>query len=298
LRWVVAQVQVEAEVWDVIIWFCTQDGRWAASTIRQYRAAIAAEVERVMVDASWRESLLAQLRNYSPAPKVGGPRCTSARKRKSVPETEVEQVAKFLKASGTADDLLIARLMLYGVHFFLRPGEWIGVRFEGTMFVAPNAKNTNGRGNGPERERDLSRYGADRIANLKNFLARLEAAAKAAGGWARLHGRLAARLARVCKRLGIRRIAFYTFRHLGIATAKRTMPAEEVAACAGHASVLTAGSHYAKSRCGWLKMRSAGPPSQASLALVCWPKSPSQMFQPKEEVPVWLRRVDRAYGHR
>jgi hypothetical protein len=96
----------------------------------------------------------------------------------------------------------------------------------------------------------------------------------------------------------MRRIAFYTFRHLGIATPKRTMPAEEVAACAGHASVPTAGRYYAKSRHGWMKMRSAGPPSPASLALVRWPKSPSQMLQPKEEVPVWLCRVDRTYGHR
>jgi len=275
LRWAIAQVQFEVEISDVILWFCAQDGRWSASTIRQYRAVIAAEVERVIADASWRASLLAQLRKHSPAPKVGGPRRTSTRKRKSIPETELEQVTKFLKTSGMADDLLIARLMLYGVHFFLRPSEWIGARFDGTTFVTPNAKNTNGRANGDERERDLSRYGADHIATLDAFLADLRKAAEAAGGWTRLHGRLAARLARVCKRLGIRRIAFYTIRHLGMATAKRIMPAEEVAACAGHASVLTAGSHYAKSRLGWKNVHSPGPPSPASLELVRWPKPPS-----------------------
>lgn len=167
----------------------------------------------------------------------------------------------------------------------LETGEWIGTRLEGTILVTPNAKNTNGRANGPERERDLSGYSSDRIADLKQFMIDLRAAAEAAGGWARLHSRLSARLARVCRRLGIRRIAFYTVRHVGIATAKRTMPVEQVAACAGHASVLTAGSHYAKSRHGWKNLPSVGPPSPGSLALVRWPRAPGWVPSPKCEEP-------------
>jgi len=285
LRWAVAQVQVDAEIEDVIIWFCTQDGRWSASTIRQYRAAIAAEVARVIVDTSWRESLLAQLRNHSPAPKVGGPRRTSARKRKSLPEPEVRQVVEFLRASGRPRDRLIANLLLYGIRLFPRPGEWVVSYFVGATFVVPNAKNTNGRANGDERERDLSSLGGKRLSKLRQFLVRLRAAAGAAGGWARLHGRLSSRLARVCRRLGIRRIALYTVRHVGIATAKLVMPAEEVAACAGHASVLTAASHYAKARHGWKNIHSAGPPSPASLVLVRWTKSPSRRPRQNDDEP-------------
>lgn len=76
------------------------------------------------------------------------------------------------------------------------------------------------------------------------------------------------RLARVCKRCGVRRVSLYTLRRVGIATAKAWMTPAEVAAAAGHASTRTAPAHYAKRRHGWGDVRLAGLPTAASIQAV------------------------------
>src|SRR5690606_24510420 len=92
-------------------------------------------------------------------------------------------------------------------------------------------------------------------------------------------GRLAARLARVCKTLGIPRVSFYTLRHVGMATAKSWMTPLEVAAAAGHGSVRTAMSHYAKRRSGWVGLKLAGKPTAASIARV---RGRPKLFRPQQ----------------
>ena len=149
--------------------------------------------------------------------------------------------------------------------------------FEGTSLVVRNAKATNGRANGDERERDIAELGDKTIAALVNFLGHLHKALTAAGGWKTLLGRLASRLARVCKSLGIPRVSLYTLRHVGMATAKSWMEPVEVAAAAGHASVRTATSHYAKRRTGWVGLRLAGKPTADSIARV---RGTARIFRP------------------
>jgi integrase len=119
--------------------------------------------------------------------------------------------------------------------------------------------------------------GKKAIAALVKFLERLRTAVQEAGAWKKLHNRLASRLARICKCLGIARVSLYTLRHVGMATAKSWMAPEEVAASAGHASVHTAMTHYAKRRTGWVGLRLAGRPSPASVARV---RGAAQVFRP------------------
>jgi hypothetical protein len=134
---------------------------------------------------------------------------------------------------------------------FLRKVEWQTAAIQNGFLVIQNAKATNGRSFGPERRRDLSNYGSDGMTDLRELLPILTKLASSLGGFKKLWERLASRLARVCNQVGIKRVAPYTTRHVGMANAKSWMSPTEVAASAGHKSTATATSHYAKRRTGW-----------------------------------------------
>lgn len=261
---------------ELTAWFCSQNSRWEPSTIRQYRAAILMDLETTPLHPTARTLLVERL-HREPLPKTSGPRKTSAKKRKSLPIAQFARLEQFLKVSGRADDKLIRGLLIFGAALFLRPIEYIDARVEGMMLIVRNAKATNGRANGEERERDLEPMGKKAIATLVTFLDRLRTAAQEAGAWKKLHNRLASRLARVCRSLGIARVSLYTLRHVGMATAKTWMAPEEVAAAAGHASVHTAMTHFAKRRTGWVGLRLAGRPSPAIVQRV---RGTARLFQP------------------
>lgn len=252
---------------EVIAWFCRQDCRWAASTIRQYRAALRCALELTRLHPSVRERL-ERLMAKGPAPRVSGPKRTSARKRKSFSPQEFSRLIQYLRRTRRPDDALIAPFLGFGILLFLRPSEYLQACIEGNILYVKNAKSTNGRGNGEYRARDLAPLGEAPIGKLDLFLRNLRKAVDAAGGWRVLHGRLAARLARACRTLNIRRVSLYTLRHVGMATAKLHLGAREVAAAAGHASVATTTSHYAKRRTGWRRLKVVCRPTRDSVERV------------------------------
>ncbi|WP_332712776.1 hypothetical protein [Pelagibacterium mangrovi] len=269
------------DVVDVIDWFCRQDDRWSPSTVRQYRAAILHELETTRLFPTVRAQLEMWL-HKGPAPREKGPKRTSARKRKSLPIAQFTRLDRFLKSSGRDDDWLIRCFMGFGVALFPRPSEYLGAWIEGTSLFIRNAKATNGRANGEHRERDIADMGPRAISALRKFLHKLKEAVAAAGSWKKLHDRLASRLARVCKTLGIPRVSLYTLRHVGMATAKTWMTPAQVAAASGHASIRTATSHYAKRRTGWVGLKMAGRPSPESVAQV---RGTLKLFEPKTSAP-------------
>lgn len=152
---------------------------------------------------------------------------------------------------------------------------------QGHTLYVKNAKATNGRGNGAYRAHDLQMLDKGRIAELDLFLQKLRKAAESSGGWPVLLRRLAARLARVYRELNIRRVSLYTLRHVGMATAKLHLEAREVAAAAGHASVTTATSHYAKRRSGWRRLKVVCRPTRDSVARV---RGAEKYFRPSGPV--------------
>jgi hypothetical protein len=236
----------------VVNWFVTQDDTWSASTISQYRAAIIQAIEDNLANsrAEYVEHLLIWLA-AGPSARVGGPRRTSARKRKSIPRPEFVRLIQYLTAGRKPYDILIARILTHNVRLFLRKVEWQTADVQSGFLVIQNAKATNGRTFGPERRRDLSNYGSDGITDLRDLLATLTDLASTAEEFKKLWGRLASRLARVCKQVGVKRVAPYTTRHVGMANAKSWMSPAEVAASAGHKTTATATSHYARRRTGW-----------------------------------------------
>jgi hypothetical protein len=234
----------------VVNWFVAQDNTWAVSTISQYRGAILQAIEDNLGRAEDVEHLLTRL-TAGPCARVGGPRQTSARKRKSIPRPEFVRLIQYLTPGRKPYDVLIARILSHNVRLFLRKVEWQTAAIQNGFLVIQNAKATNGRSFGPERRRDLSNYGSDGMTDLRELLPILTELAGSPEGFKKLWGRLASRLARVCNQIGIKRVAPYTTRHVGMANAKSWMSPAEVAASAGHKSTATATSHYARRRTGW-----------------------------------------------
>jgi hypothetical protein len=236
-----------------VTWFAGQHERWVKSTIRQYRAALFQAIEDAESDlpaAAAKE--LSAILDLGPRPRQSGPRKTSARKRKSVPKSEISRLWGHLMNRGHhPDDRLAARLLKHNVRLFLRPGEWRTAIIQGNILIVRNAKATNGRGLGSHRRLDLKDYGPHGMNDLSKLLEILQKRAQTAESFLRLWGKLASRIARACKEIGIRRVAPYTTRHIGMANAKSWMSPEEVAATAGHKTTATATAHYAKRRTGW-----------------------------------------------
>jgi integrase len=255
------------DILTVITWFNRQHERWAASTVRQYRAALRHELDNNHLPASTRELTERRLAS-GPRPKDGGPRRTSARKRKSLPEGQYRSLITKLRSTRRTDDELILCLLFFGAVLFLRPSEYAHAHVRETTLIVENAKATNGRANGVSRSRDIAPMGQKTIEVLEVFLNELQNAIIETGCPRKLHNRLAARLARVCSSLGIPRVSLYTMRHVGMAMAKSLFSPVEVAAASGHASVRTATSHYAKKRATWVKFRPAGRPTAESISAV------------------------------
>ncbi|MCJ2082435.1 hypothetical protein [Methylobacterium sp. J-090] len=130
-----------------------------------------------------------------------------------------------------------------------RPVELCGATVEGTILAIPNAK----LGNGQDRWRrlDLKNYPNAVIAAIR-ILVRLAPAPGNPQAFARWRNGLASSLARASLAAGGRRLALYSFRHVAIATWEKSgFSAEEIAALAGHLSMRTARTHYARAASGW-----------------------------------------------
>src|ERR1700730_6441668 len=100
----------------MVDWFVAQNDTWSVSTISQYRGAIVQAIEDDLWNSTVQdvEHLLARLAG-GPSPRVGGPRRTSARKRKSIPRPEFVLLIQYLTAGRNPYDVLIARILTHNV---------------------------------------------------------------------------------------------------------------------------------------------------------------------------------------
>lgn len=235
---------------EVIGWFLGRNDHWAPATIRQYRACLVLAIEEAERASGDLEELLVRV-HQGPSPRKSGPRRTSALKRRTIPYRLFRRLVRRLMAGRHADDKLAARLLSHNVHLFMRPGEWLGATIQDNILIIRNGKATNGRALGSHRQLDLRDYGADGIVNLSALLATLKKRAKDAQSFRKLWAKLASRIARACRDIRIKRVAPYSTRHVGMATAKTWMSPEQVAASAGHKTTATATAHYARRQTGW-----------------------------------------------
>lgn len=242
---------------ELVRWFCDQNGRWSPATIRLYRAALADVLrDAAVADASSAALFEAMLQKIVVDAPRAKPRReakrTSARKRTSMRYDELTQLRDTLHDGDRLDRLAAAFLWL-NAHVGLRPVEWLGAELAGSNLHVRCAKNTNGRGLADVRPLDLKSaelVSPGFIASVGRLLEDLQRATAHAGGHDILWQRLRTRIARACRRAKIRRIAPYTTRHVGLATAKQTLSIEEVAAIAGHKTTRTTVSRYARRSTG------------------------------------------------
>ncbi len=237
----------------VTAWWQAHSGLWRPATIRQYRAAILAEADALSLSSRWtpdHKAKYANLSKESPLPRDrAAPRRTSAKKRRTVREKEIRKLAT--AAAGTKDrtGFMLAGILVYGASVGLRPCEWADARIvDGTLAIR-SAKTTNGRGI-ESRFIEISILGAEKVARFSYFLNVLHEEI-GTYGWSKIYRRLAKRLYRLCKKIGIPVISLYTVRHQALANAKRALDRVDVAALAGHVSVRTAATHYARRRNAW-----------------------------------------------
>lgn len=226
----------------------------AVRTSRLYRAAAAAVVTDLRGEA-WGDAI----RSIPIWKPVDGrlEKRTSAKKRKSVPASVWRVIASDLRGRRSAWASIAAEWVELGMWTGLRPGEWIDVRCHlsggDLTLCVKNLKATNGRAHGERRTVTLRAIPLDVAWRIAAFAG--GAGAAGADGWGRVHDCARSELVRASKRhKGLLRgqtIPLYSARHQFAADAKsQGMSRRDVGAVMGHASDMTAGSHYGKARSG------------------------------------------------
>lgn len=239
---------------DLARWFTLQQKRWSQPTLRVYRRGVEHFIAETVDDAEERERLLALLEKL-PEARVELPRRTSAKKARVLTEDQASLLIESLKRGEDTDGRILALLCHFGPVFGLRPKEWTRARVDGEWLWVRNAKATNGRANGAVRALSLAGVSKKARAQIHELCNLLREAVRMSG-WRKVLRRLGSRLARVSRKLGLRRLCLYCLR--GTA-----------AAVMGHASSSTAFRHYPSPRQakGW-RFRVAVSPHPRSAAAV------------------------------
>lgn len=262
----------------LVEWFQGADGRWAPSTVRQYRASLRFALESFCCNPAYYEEARLALERLNaepmrPEPTKGGKRRTSAKKRKACMPGEVRAISDVLQQSQHRYALLARSILWLGSELGLRPIEWSTARLEGTTLVVMNAKATNERANGEVRYLELSGLEPARNAMITKLLAMIKTALKT-NTWAKIFASIrylfswaSAQAAKAVPSLRGGRISPYTTRHIAAARAKDVMDGASVAALLGHNSTRTATSHYARRRSarGWAPTMVGVDPSQVAM---------------------------------
>lgn len=178
---------------------------------------------------------------------------TSARKVKDATYQEGEGVFFELKrqalATGNMTAVAAAIFPLVAVHTGIRPIEVVGSILVGTTLHVRNAKDTEPTQT--YRIVDLSSLPPTLIEAVRILLllAPLDPTYKSYKAWSNA---VRQSLGRGCERIGIRLLSLYSFRHVALASWERAgFSAAEIAALAGHKSLATARTHYARKVVGW-----------------------------------------------
>lgn len=239
----------------------TRSKTLSKSTVRQYRAAFAHVWE-----LRGRDDLIAAVSDCVGAKSKDLPKRTSAKKAKNLTFDDLLKLCESLVIAG---ELQAAAWMRCGYVTGLRPIEWNRASVVGNCLIVRNAKATNGRSHGEEREIVIT--SSQELHNIAALCMKL-------GGpdyeKHRLHvSRAIKNHARTLWPKSEKLPSLYTARHAFSAEAKATLSKEEVAALMGHASTETAGRHYSRRRyaSGFLKVR---PSAQDVAAVISKNKKP------------------------
>ena len=144
--------------------------------------------------------------------------------RKSLPLKELRALIEFFRLKADGFSLWIVGYIIIASRLGWRPGEIVSLTRDGDFLRAEAEKHTNARGLTDTCEISLSVYiERSRLFRKQDPLSQLDKWAADArkweayyGGRAELRDNINSRLATACKKLGIKRVCTYTFRHFAI----------------------------------------------------------------------------------
>ena len=179
---------------------------------------------------------------------------TSAKKKKCIPEQDLEQLINELEQKKSPYKQLTILWLKATILTGLRPIEWKTAILNGQTLIVKNAKNTNNRSFGKERYLVLSKMPQELLKNISIFLDQLEK-------WQKNHSFEI--VYKNCRRLLYdtqikiwpkrkKRYTLYSARHQFISNYKKTKIDRKIlGALVGHNTVKTAMFHYSKSIYGY-----------------------------------------------
>jgi integrase len=261
-------------------WFLNSHERWSQSTIRRFAAALHQEVEKLVLagefeDHPGEKSLLWRLKKDRPRPipkvekskrsklvahqKKAASKKMRKKHRKSLPLKELRSLTEFFRLKADSFSLWIVGYILLASRLGWRPGEIVSLTRDANFLRAEAEKHSNGRGLTDTCEISISAYiDRSRLFKKQNVLSRLDKWIADArkweayyGGRAELQDNINARPATACKKLKIKRVCTYAFRHSAISCMKASgFSRAEIAVIVNHATDRTASEYYGKRRFG------------------------------------------------
>lgn len=178
---------------------------------------------------------------------------TSALRKKSYSNKEVELIISNLRCSRSKYAKILIKWITHGIITGLRPHEWchaeVCYQEEKVYLRVKNGKHTNGRGNGETRHLDITKYPQNIIQSISTFSSYM-AEQYEKGEYEKVYTGCQVLLCRTNRMLGFedKRIQLYSPRHRFSSETKKVMSPSEVAALLGHATDKTATMHYGKAR--------------------------------------------------
>jgi integrase len=181
-------------------------------------------------------------------------RTASGKKRKVKNATEQEASALFAELkrhslkSKNMNAVLATLFCLVAGHGGFRPVELMGSERSGETLVLRNAKRQKGQS--PTRMQYVGELHKDVLIgmDLLTSLIDHDMSRRQFRAWEKT---IAEQMRRACKRINIRVLAPYSFRHIAIATWSASgLSPEEIARLCGHISIRTAHTHYARAAAG------------------------------------------------
>ena len=248
---------------EIVDWLLERKSTLAPASWRLYRAVLGWTNEHVQADPRFDAGHKAIWRKQTERIRAGGTEgCardtarTSACKEMSFPLAERQKLHHALTRSEGRFNAALAVMVEAGALTGLRPSEWEGTRIVSAhpfTLEVPNAKIGNNRANGPYRTLIFLEIADDDRSAVTAWLAYIAASTIP---YAALQKKLADVMHRMARRIWPnqkRHYSLYSTRHEFAALAKVHFIAAEdasgsllIAALMGHASDVTASTHYAR----------------------------------------------------
>lgn len=246
----------DLDVRQLAIWLSEHKRNINSKSWRQYKSSVIYFLETCQ-DELAAEEAIEYLRNQDSSGSKTKTDKTSSMKLKKITIEDWTKLESFFTERGNKWHDELKFWLRSSIITGLRPTEWknaVFCSYEGKPALKiQNAKNTNGRANGPIRTLVLENVSKEDLAVIKTHLNNVRTFA-GMGEYDFFYQGCAVALYKACRKCWPRRkrhITLYSTRHQFSANAKSSgMSRTEVAALMGHAVDETAGEHYGRKQAG------------------------------------------------